>query len=580
VNPAELLPLPVVLPVSGAVLAPLAARLHRRLPLIVGLVALLAALAVLIYQATRIYRGDGRILTYFFSNERPVHGQSLGIAFVADPFGITFALLVAGIGSLLLLSALSELGHLGPRELGGLACLMQLLLAALIGAGLTGDSVNLFVWFEVAALASYGLTGFFLERPIALEAAFKNLVLTSMAGFAVFTAAAMLYATSGALNLGQLQRAGPGTPPRAQLVAIALLVAGFATKAGLMPFHAWLPDAHTPVPGAVSALFSALMVGLGVLALARYGLLVFAHVHALLHLLTALGVVSAVLGALLALVQDDLKRLLAWDTVSQTGVLVAGFASRTADGVTGGVLHLVSHGLFKALLFLCAGAVVHATGVTHLRDMGGLARTRPLLAAGFTVGCLAIAGVPPLNGYASLGLIHEGLDDQPVVLVLAVAAQIVTIAALGRAAYLGFYRRRSEPYEHLEPSRLGMRISLTVLGAGCLASGVLAPQIVSQAAGPAAALLLHPESYASAALSAAGGRVPASGVHFAYWEPKTLLLSVGELVAGIALMVTVLRVPSASRPLQWLRRAHTGSVNDYAAYAAAGFVIAAGALLA
>jgi multicomponent Na+:H+ antiporter subunit D len=579
VSLGELLPLPVVLPLSGATAAPLVARVHHRLPLIVGLADVLGSLGVLVAEATRVYAGSGRIITYFFSNERPQHGQALGIAFVADPFGLTFALLTAAIGSVLLLSALSELGDLGSREIGGLACLAQLLLAALIGAALTGDSVNLFVWFEVAALASYGLTGFFLERPIALEAAFKNLVLTSMAGFFVFTGAAMLYATSGALNLGQLQAAVPDRPGRAQLVAIALLVAGFATKAGIVPFHGWLPDAHTPVPGAVSALFSALMVDLGVVALARLGLQVFPHVRGLLGLLTALGIVSALVGALLALVQDDLKRLLAWDTVSQTGILVAGFASRTGEGVAGAVYHLVSHGFFKALLFLCAGAVVHATGVTRLSEMGGLARRRPLLTVGFTVGCLAIAGVPPLSGYASLGLIHDGLEHQPVVFAAALIAQVLTVAALGRAAWLGFLRPRDEPYDHLEPLRAGMRISLVTLGTGCIAFGAVATTFVSRVAAPAAASLLHPARYSAAALSS-GATLPAPSVRFDFGDPTTLLLAGGELAAGLALLVLVLRRPATTRPIDRLRALHTGSANDYAAFTTVGLVIAAYTLLA
>ena len=198
---AQLLPIPVVLPLVGAVVAPLAGRLAARLPLVIGLVMMTGSLAVLLAQATQVYAGHGRVLTHFFSDERPVHGRVLGIAFAADPFGITFALLTTAVGILLLVSVLSELGHIGARELGGLASLVQLLLAALVGAALTADTVNLFVWFEVAALASYGLTGFFLERPIALEAAFKNLVLTSIAGFAVFIGSTMLYATTGALNL-------------------------------------------------------------------------------------------------------------------------------------------------------------------------------------------------------------------------------------------------------------------------------------------------------------------------------------------------------------------------------------------
>ena len=576
---ASLLPLPVVLPITGAIAAPLVARIHRRLPLAVGLLTVLGALGVLIAEASRVYRGHGQIVTHFFSNEQPQRGKVLGIAFAADPFGMTFALLTAAIGAVLLLAALSELGDLGKRELGGLASLIQLLLAALTGAALTGDAVNLFVWFEVAALSSYGLTGFFLERPIALEAAFKNAVLTSTAGFLVFIGAAVLYATSGALNLGQLHDAVPAAPGRAQLFAVALLVAGFATKAGLVPFHGWLPDTHTPVPGAVSALFSALMVNLGIVALARFGLQVFPDVHSLLDLLTGLGIASAVVGALLALVQDDLKRLLAWDTVSQMGVLTAGFASHTEEGVAGAVYHLVSHGFFKALLFLCAGFVVHATGVTGLSQMGGLARRRPLLTGAFTVGCLAIAGVPPLSGYASLGLIHEGLQDDPAAFGFALLAQVLTVAALGRAAYLGFYRRRSEPYEHLEPARTGMRISLFVLAGGCVAFGALASLFVERIASPAASSLLHPSTYAAAALSS-GGKLPDLGVTFDFLDPATLLLSVLELVVGLLVLVIVLRSDRPARMLRPLRALHTGSVNDYAGFAAIGLAAAAYVLLA
>jgi multicomponent Na+:H+ antiporter subunit D len=568
---ASTLPLPVVIPIAGAAVAPLAARLHRRAPLWLGMVSLAGALAVLVVIAGRVYSGHGRVVTHFLSNEHPQHGRVLGIAFAADPFGMTFALLVVTIGLILLLSLLSEFGELGRKELGGLACLVQLLIAALVGSALTADAVNLFVWFEVAALASYGLTGFFLERPIALEAAFKNLVLTSTAGFMVFLGASMLYTTSGALNFGQLHDAVPADPSRAQLLAIALLVAGFATKAGIAPFHGWLPDAHTPVPGAVSALFSALMVGLGVVALARIGLVVFPDTHALLVLLTCLGIVSALLGAAMALVQDDLKRLLAWDTVSQTGILVAGFASRSDEGVAGAVYHLVNHALFKALLFLCAGAVVHSTGVTMLSEMGGLTRRRPLLTIAFVVASAAIAGVPPLNGYASLGLIHDGLVHEPVAYGCALLAQVLTVAALARAVYLGFLRRRRDPYEHLEPSRTGMRISLLILAGGCVVFGIGAAWFVPDVAAPAASLLLHPDTYATAVLGP-GTAVPALDLTFDYLKLSTLLPALGEIAVGAVLAALVVR-HGEPRLLRPLRRLHTGSVNDYAAFVAVGLAV-------
>jgi multicomponent Na+:H+ antiporter subunit D len=539
---------------------------------------LLGSTAVLVIVAARVYRPPGELLAHFLGHVSPVNGAALGIAFEADPFGLTFALLTATLGTLLLISTLSELGELGPRELGGYACLFQLLLAALIGSALSADSINLFVWFEVAALASYGLTGFFLERPIAMEAAFKVLVLTSIAGFLIFVAAAMLYDRHGALNLAALHQALRGQVGLPDLVALALLVCGFATKAGLLPFHTWLPDAHTAAPGSVSALFSALMVNMGVVGLVRIALLAYPSGQHVLGLLSVLGIGSALLGALLALAQDDLKRLLAWDTVSQMGVLTVGFASRTADGVAGATYHLLSHALFKALMFLCAGAVVHATGVTSLAEMGGLARRRPLLTGAFTVGVLAIAGVPPLTGYASLGLIHSGVEKQPVVYGALVLAQVLTVAALCRAAYLGFYRRRSEPYEHLEPLRAGARATLIVLGSGCVAFGVIPTAVIDHVAAPAAALLTDPDSYQRGVLTGFA-QLGTHPVRFAYLDPTHLVVVAVTVLSGLLLARWSMRRDEPLPIIRGLRGVHTGSVNDYAMYASAGIAAVVASLL-
>jgi multicomponent Na+:H+ antiporter subunit D len=568
---ASLLPVAVVIPISGAVAAPLAARVSRQAPLLLATASLIGSTVVLCLFAPRVY--GGTILSHYMGHWVPVHGKALGIGFAADPFGLTFALACAAIGGLLLAYAHSEIGKgLGARELGGYTCLFQLLLAGLIAVGLTADLFNLFVWFEVASLASYGLTGFFLERPLALEAAFKILVLTTLASFLIFLGAGLLYAQHGALNFGQLHDAIAGHPHRSDLVALALLIAGFATKAGLVPFHGWLPDAHSAAPGSVSALFSGLMVNLGIVAFGRIGLQLFepASGSRLHGLLMTLGVVSALVGSLLALAQDDLKRLLAYDTISQMGILAVGFSTADPGGVAGGVYHLINHALFKALLFLCAGVILSTTGATRLSEMGGLARRRPLLTAAFTIGVIAIAGIPPLNGYASLGLIHDSLQKtgHPVALAGVLVAQVITIAALGRAAYLGFYRRRPEPYPHLEPVRPGMLAALSLLAAACLAFGLTPSLVIHHVAAPAAAGLLHSNLYAHAVLSG-GGHLPRAVVAFDYFKPEDLGIVAGTLALAAVLARWYIRSPEPVL-VRALRAAHTGSVNDYAAYATLG----------
>ena len=575
----SLLPLTVAIPLSGAIAAPLLARLSVPAALATCLVTLCGSLTVLLLLAPRVF--GGTVIAHYMGGWTPTHGQVLGVAFAADPFGLLFALAVAVVGGLLLLYTLSELGGLGKRELGGFACLFQLLLSALIGAALTADLFDLFVWFQVAALASYGLTGFFLERPVALEAAFKILVLTTIAGFTVFIGAGLLYAQHSALNMAQLHNTLTAPAGVLDVVALGLLIAGFATKAGLMPFHGWLADAHTAAPGPVSALFSGLMVNLGLVGVARLALQMFPDDHLpLLGALMVIGLVSAVLGAVLALAQDDLKRLLAYDTVSQTGVIAVGFATGNAAGVSGAVYHLISHALFKSLLFLCAGAIVHRTGVTSLRRMGGLARRWPALTLAFAVGAASIAGIPPFNGYVSLSLIHEGLKDshQTVPLVVMLIAQLITTMALGRAAWLAFFRPRAEPYEGHEPLRPGMAAGLIGLGTCCLAFGVLPQFALDRLVEPAAGGLLEAGRYSSAVLSRAGhGTVIAVNAGFQYAN----LAELGTVAATVllaALGVAAYLRSKEPAPVRLLRAAHNGSVNDYAAYAAAGLVILVAAL--
>jgi multicomponent Na+:H+ antiporter subunit D len=204
--------------------------------------------------------------------------------------------------------------------------------------------------------------------------------------------------------------------------------------------------------------------------------------------------------------------------------------------------------------------------------MGGLIRRRPVTTIAFTVGALSISGVPGFNGYVSLGLIHEGLRDrEPVVYGLALVAQVITVAALARAAWVAFYRRRTQPYEQMERTKAGMRIALGTLIVGCVAFGVLPNPVVDKAAAPAASALIHPDGYVNAVLSGSGtlARLP---VTFEYGKLSDVLVALVEIALGLALAVIYLRVREP-RPVTWLRRLHTGSINDYAGYALTGLAL-------
>jgi multicomponent Na+:H+ antiporter subunit D len=210
--------------------------------------------------------------------------------------------------------------------------------------------------------------------------------------------------------------------------------------------------------------------------------------------------------------------------------------------------------------------------VTKISEMGGLLRRRPIVTIAFTVGALSICGVPGLNGYVSLGLIHEGLQEhEPVVYALALLAQVITVAALARVTWLAFYRRRPEPYEQIARTKAGMRVALGALIVACIAFGVLPNPVVANVADPAASVLLHPGTYVHAVLSGSGTvvRLP---VTFDYGKLSDVLVALAEIALGLVLAVVYLRVREP-RPVTWLRRLHTGSVNDYAGYALTGLAL-------
>ena len=329
----------------------------------------------------------------------------------------------------------------------------------------------------------------------------------------------------------------------------------------------------------MSALFSGLMYSFGIVAIGRLAFQVFGLGSTpILGLLLTVGILSALLGAVMALAQDDLKRLLAYDTISQMGILAIGLGTGTATGVTGAVYHLVNHALFKSLLFLCAGAIVHRTGLTKLAQMGGLARRMPAVAVAFVIGAASIAGIPPLNGYVSLSLIHTGLLDghQYLPYALMLVAQVITIAALGKAAWLAFFRPRADGYGRLEPLRPGMLAGLASLAGCCVAFGVLPRFFLDTVMAPAAASLLHPAQYAAGVLSGVA-RLPALHMPFDYLSAGELASVAAGSIAAAVLGWGYLRTREPG-PVRVLRSVHTGSVNDYAAYAVAGLLAVIAAL--
>ena len=310
-----------------------------------------------------------------------------------------------------------------------------------------------------------------------LEASFKYIVLGSLSSALILIGVALVYGITGTLNMAQMSSRIAETGMDAPLLlAFGLFICGFSFKAALVPFHAWLPDAHPSAPAPVSAMLSGVLIkAIGIYVLARLAFNVFGAGDSELSLLRWLGVLSMIVGGLLAAGQSDIKRLFAYSSISQVGFIILGLGLGTPLGLVGALYHLVNHAMFKSLLFLNAGAVEYATGTRNLYRLGGLNRALPVTGATSLVGSMSIAGIPPFNGFWSkliiiIACVEAGFYGFAAV---AVAISIVTLAYQLKVQRLAFFAALPESFRDLGREPRLMSLAMILLAAGCIALSFL-----------------------------------------------------------------------------------------------------------
>jgi len=315
----------------------------------------------------------------------------------------------------------------------------------------TNNIVMLYVSVEATTLATTFLVTFYWTRE-SLEAGYKYLLLVSIGTTFALLGLTLIYcaavglpfmAGKRVLLITELSKAARAMNESTVLLACALLVAGFGTKAGLVPFHAWLPDAHAEAPAPISALLSGIVIKVGAYALARTITVFTPYYPPVVIFVAIMASASMIVGILMALAQDDIKRMLAYSSVSQMGYVVEGLGLGTYLGVYGGLFHLMNHTIVKALLFLCAGAIIYATGKRRMSELGGLSRYMPVTAFCFILGALAIGGFPPLNAFMSKLTLFTAAAEAGLLwaAVIGIFTGLLTIACFVRAAYLIFWGR-------------------------------------------------------------------------------------------------------------------------------------------
>ena len=422
-------------------------------------------------QSWRSHAGDA--ISRLVWEWLPAQGQTLAtVGVLADADSTIMLTLVALVALLVQVYSLGYLSDEAPPALGRYYTYQSLFAFSMMGLVLAPNFVQLFICWELVGLCSYLLIGFWYQKPEAARAALKAFWTTKAGDVGLLIGIVLLWRQSGTFDLTELRvLVDSGALPTAGLSLITFCIyLGAVGKSAQFPLHVWLPDAmEGPTP--VSALIhAATMVTAGVYLLLRTAWL-FALTPDVLLIVAWVGAGTALLAAVLACVQDDIKRVLAYSTVAQLGYMMtaigAGFAAA-------GFFHLLTHGLFKALLFLGAGAVIHAVHSNDLPRMGGLARRMPQTAIVFLVGTLSLAGLPLFGGFLSkeeiLGAVWAGGLTGPFVLLMIVA--FLTAFYMFRVVFLAFFATPASTDAHPHDPPATMALPLWVLAGLSMAVGV------------------------------------------------------------------------------------------------------------
>ncbi len=447
-------------------------RKIKWLPDLVGNLATAALLFLSIY-ALKLTASQGT-LAYSLGGWKPLLGLPIGIVLVLDGFTSFMLVTVNLVAFLVGIFSINYMAKYTAKW--KFYTLFLLMVSGMNGVLISGDLFNLFVFLEIASVASYALVAFGTERH-SLEAAFKYALMSTVGSLFILLGIVFLYSCTSTLNLADMALALSLKDYSNVLTLVSILfLMGFGLKAAIVPFHAWLPDAHPSAPAPISAMLSGVLIkSLGVYSLCRIFYNVIGISCEFSSILRVLGALSMVIGVFLAIGQWDLKRLLAYHSISQIGYVVLGIGLGTPLGIVGGLFHLFNHSIFKSLLFLNSGAVEYATGTRDLKKMGGLAEKMPVTSATTLTASMSIAGIPPLNGFWSKLIIIIACvkAGQYWYGFWAVLASILTLASFMKVMKYAFWGSLREKFSKIKEVPIFMKLSMVSLALICALSGLL-----------------------------------------------------------------------------------------------------------
>ncbi|MFH1371377.1 MAG: proton-conducting transporter membrane subunit [Planctomycetota bacterium] len=499
------LPVFIAVPLVTAFLLPLFGEKYKRSA---TLLANVAVLSLLVLAITTIGR------TYSYQVGR--WSIPLGINMVLDGLSSLLLLTISVVSAAAMLFSVRYMEQYTAKS--KYLSLFMLMLTGMNGVVLSGDIFNLFVFLEIASIASYALVGFGCEHE-QLEASFKYAVLGTVASSLILFAIGLVYGNTGTLNMAYISQAIQARGLNHGLTfALAMFITGFGLKAALVPFHAWLPDAHPAAPAPISAMLSGVLIkALGVYAMARLLFNVFGISETISWVLISLGVLSMVVGALLGIGQSDFKRLLAYSSISQVGyiflgiglggnLLVKGDNTLWASfAILGGLFHLLNHAVSKSLLFLTSGSVEMATGTRQFKQLGGLSTVMPLTRANCAIASASIVGIPPFGGFWSklilvIAAVGAGAYWAAALIVAVSVCTLIMYLKVHRYVFLG---ELPENLRQCRENKGTMLIAMAALALLCITMGalVLVPSLKAGILDPAVQVLIGRFEYSARLLA-------------------------------------------------------------------------------
>lgn len=499
-----LLPLFVAIPLISAFLVMILGKL---VPFSHRIFSSLTLLALLIMALYTLLQPESAV-TYAIGGWAPEGGIPVGIHLVLDGLSVLMLCIINLIGFIALVYSLSYIRKYTSES--NYYALFCLIIAGMNGVVLSGDLFNLFVFLEVSVIASYALVAFGVGKT-ELEASFKYQVLGGLASMLILMAVGLIYWKTRTLNIADVREvlSAGYSKPFYNFIQV-LLISGFGLKAAIIPFHAWLPDAHSSAPSPISAMLSGVLIkAVGIYVLVRLFFNMFFLSQEIAVVITVLGTVSMVVGGVVALMQWDLKRLLAYSSISQVGyvimalgmgmiLLARGQNDRVAIlAIAGGIYHLINHAVFKGLLFLNAGALEHRLDTRDLKQMGGLASSMPLTSTTSFMASMSISGIPPFNGFFSkLVIIIAAIGAKFYLLAtLAVVVSFITLGYFLKFQRFAFYNRgHGKIREGIREAPFSMSFSMVLLAVLCLGLSLLMiPSVTDSVLGPAIRVLIEPD---------------------------------------------------------------------------------------